>query len=301
MEIPQKYEATEAEARWRAQWDAWALYAWDPTRPRADTFVVDTPPATVSGTLHIGHVFSYTHQDLLVRYQRMRGRNIAYPMGFDDNGLPTERRVQNIFGIRPRRDARYDPSWKPRRDKGVKDPIEEVSRKNFIEACQLVCEEDERAFEDVWRKLGLSVDWSLTYRTIDPRCRRVAQFSFLDLHERGQVYQALKPAMWDLDFRTAIAQAEIEDRERPGFYHEIRFGTEDGSGLVIATTRPELLGACIAVVAHPDDERYQRYFGQQATTPLFAAPVPILAAEHADPEKGTGVLMGARDRDQAPG
>jgi valyl-tRNA synthetase len=291
MEIPQKYDPEEAEARWRARWEEWDLFRWDPNASREDSFVVDTPPPTVSGELHIGHVFSYTPQDLLVRYQRMRGKNIAYPMGFDDNGLPTERRVQNVFGIRPNRSLPYDPNWKPRRDRGKKDPIEEVSRANFVEACGIVCEEDEAAFAALWRSLGLSVDWELTYRTIDPHCRRVAQISFLDLVEKGQVYSALSPTMWDPDDRTAIAQAEVEDRDRPGALHSVRFGVEGGGELVISTTRPELLGACIAVVAHPDDERYQALFGKRAITPLFHAPVPILAARHADPEKGTGILM----------
>ncbi len=291
MEIPEKYDANEAEARWRERWEADQIYAWDPSRPREETFVVDTPPPTVSGELHIGHVFSYAQQDLIVRYQRMLGRNIAYPMGWDDNGLPTERRVQNVFRIRPSRELPYDPEWQPSADRGPKEAVEEVSRLNFIEACERVCEEDEQAFEALWRQAGLSVDWKLGYRTIDAHCRRTAQLSFLDLHERGQVYQTLSPAMWDADFATAIAQAEVEDREKPGAYHDIRFAIEDGGELLIATTRPELLGACIAVVAHPDDERYQKLFGKTAVTPLFHAPVPILPAAHADPEKGTGILM----------
>ncbi len=290
MDIPKKYDPAEAEERWKERWAEWDIHRWDPTRPREETFVVDTPPPTVSGSLHIGHVFSYTQQDLIVRYQRMRGQNVAYPIGWDDNGLPTERRVQNVFGIRPDRSLPYDPDWKPR-VAGKKDPVEEVSRLNFIEACGRVCEEDEAAFEALYRQLGLSVDWTLTYRTIDAHCRRLAQHSFLDLLEKGHCYQALAPIMWDPDFRTAIAQAEVEDRERPGAYHDIRFDIEGGGELAISTTRPELLGACIAVVAHPDDERYQRYFGKRAITPLFHAPVPIRAAAHADPEKGTGILM----------
>ena len=291
MTIPERYDPAEAEARWRAHWEARDLYRWDPSRPREDGFVVDSPPLTASGSLHIGHVFSYAQQDLMVRFQRMRGRNVAYPMGWDDNGLPTERRVQNVFGIRPSRTLPYDPDWQPRRDKGKKDPIEEVSRKNFIEACALVCADDEKAYEEMWRALGLSIDWSLTYHTIDAHCRRTSQFSFLELFAQGRIRQALAPTMWDPDFRTAIAQAEVEDRERPGAFHDIRFGIEGGGELVVATTRPELLGACIAVAAHPDDDRYRPLFGKRAITPLFRAPVPIVAAEHADPEKGTGILM----------
>ncbi len=290
-ELPKKYDHLEVEGKWRDQWEAWGLYQWDPTRPRDETFVVDTPPPTVSGSLHVGHVFSYTHQDLLVRYQRMTGKNIAFPMGWDDNGLPTERRVQNLLGIRCNPHLPYDPAWKPRsRDKGDKE-IEEVSRRNFIEACALVTAEDEKAFENLWRHLGMSLDWSRQYATIDDHCRRISQLSFLDLVEKGEVYHVESPTMWDIDFKTAVAQAEVEDRPRQGHFYEIRFGIEGGGELRIATTRPELLGACIAVVAHPDDERYKPLFGQHAITPLYGARVPILAAEHADPEKGTGILM----------
>lgn len=290
-EIPEKYDAAGSESRWQQQWEEWGIYRWDPRRPRNETFVVDTPPPTVSGSLHVGHVFSYTHQDLLVRFQRMNGKNIHYGMGWDDNGLPTERRVQNIFGIRCDPKLPYVPSWQPRRDKGKKDEIEEVSRRNFIEACSLVTVEDEQVYEHLWRRLGLSIDWKETYATIDEHCRRISQMSFLDLVEKNQVYQTEAPTMWDVDFKTAVAQAEVEDREQQGAMHDIRFGLEDGGEFVIATTRPELLAACVAVVAHPDDARYQRLFGTDAITPLYGVHVPILAAEHADPEKGTGILM----------
>ncbi|MCA9322444.1 MAG: valine--tRNA ligase, partial [Planctomycetes bacterium] len=290
-DIPSKYDPADAERRWSEAWEESGLYRRDHTKSREETFIVDTPPPTVSGSLHVGHVFSYTHQDLVVRYQRMKGMNIAYPMGWDDNGLPTERRVQNIFGIRCEPHLPYDPDWKPRRDKGKKDAIEEVSRKNFIEACALVTEEDERSFEEMWRRLGLSIDWSETYATIDAHCRRISQVSYLDLVKKGLVYNTEAPTMWDVDFKTAVAQAEVEDREKPGLMHQIRFGVDGGGELTIMTTRPELIPACIAVVAHPDDKRYQHLFGKSAITPLFHAEVPILAAEHADPEKGTGILM----------
>ncbi len=290
-EIPQKYDPNATEEKWQRAWDESGIYHWDPSRPREETFTVDTPPPTVSGSLHIGHVFSYTHQDLLVRYQRMRGRNIHYGMGWDDNGLPTERRVQNIFGIRCDPSLPYDAEWIPNPDKGKKDPVEIISRRNFIEACAIVTEEDEKAFEGLWRRLGLSIDWRDTYATIDVNCRKTSQASFLDLVEKGQVYSVESPTMWDVDFQTAVAQAEVEDRDRPGAMHDIRFAIEGGGEFTISTTRPELLVACIAVVAHPDDERYQPHFGSHAITPLFGARVPILASDHADPEKGTGILM----------
>ncbi len=198
-EIPNKYDPIATELKWQKFWDESGVYHWDPTRPREETFVVDTPPPTVSGSLHIGHVFSYTHQDLLVRFQRMCGRNIHYGMGWDDNGLPTERRVQNIFGIRCDPSLPYDPAWSPRRDKGKKDPVEIISRRNFIEACGIITEEDEKAFEDLWRRLGLSIDWRDTYATIDADCRSASQASFLDLVEKNQVYSVESPTMWDVD------------------------------------------------------------------------------------------------------
>ncbi|MCB0310107.1 MAG: valine--tRNA ligase [Bdellovibrionales bacterium] len=291
-EIPEKYEATSIEAHWRQQWDESGIYGWDSERPRSETFVVDTPPPTVSGSLHVGHVFSYTQTDTIVRYQRMLGKNIFYPIGWDDNGLPTERRVQNYFGIKCEPHLPYDPDWKPNHEAAQKSKeIAQVSRRNFTEACALLTQQDEAAFERLWRTVGLSVDWSLQYATIDEHCRRTSQISFLDLVQKDQVYNSYAPTMWDVDFRSAISQAEIEDREIAGAFHDIHFGTEDGESFIISTTRPELLAACVAVVAHPDDPRYQSLFGKTALTPLFKAPVPIQAAEHADPEKGSGILM----------
>jgi len=293
-DIPKRFDHKAASEKWQKIWEEKKIHRWDPTRPRDESFVVDTPPPTVSGSLHVGHVFSYTHQDLLIRYQRMKGKNIAYPMGWDDNGLPTERRVQNVLGIRCNSHLPYDPEWRPEKVEGKKKKeivIREVSRRNFIEACGLITAEDERAFEHLWRRLGLSLDWSRQYATIDEHCRRLSQLSFLDLVEKEQVYNTESPNMWDIDFQTAVAQAEVEDRPRKGFFHDVRFAVEGGGELMISTTRPELLAACIAVVAHPDDERYRDLFGKMAVTPLFGARVPILAAEHADPEKGTGILM----------
>ncbi len=295
-DLPRRFEPEEAEPRWRALWDQWGIHSYDPTRPRDETFVVDTPPPTASGSLHVGHVFSYTHQDVIVRYQRMKGRNIFYPMGWDDNGLPTERRVQNVFNVRSdpfmTYDAnltveRVDPNTKPR---DLPRPTV-ISRRNFIELCHIVTAEDEVAFKDLWKMLGLSVDWNEEYATIDDRSRGIAQLSFLDLYEKGHIYQVDAPTMWDVDFATAVAQAEVEDRERDGAFHDIEFGTEDGGTFVISTTRPELLAACVGIAAHPDDERYKALFGQNAISPVYRVPVPIFPTELADPEKGTGVLM----------
>jgi valyl-tRNA synthetase len=290
-QIPERYDPSATERAWAERWEQWELYRWNPDLPREQGFVIDTPPPTVSGSLHVGHVFSYTQQDLIARFQRMRGRNVSYPIGWDDNGLPTERRVQNVFGIRPNPRLPYDPDWKPRRERPAGAPLQEVSRRNFVEACALVCAEDEQAFEALWRRVGLSVDWTQGYATIDAHCRRISQAAFLDLVERGLVRHEVAPTTWDVDDQTAVAQAEIEDREVDGAFYDIRFALEGGGGFVIATTRPELLGACVAVAAHPDDARYRELFGKRAITPLFRAPVPILPAAHADPEKGTGILM----------
>jgi valyl-tRNA synthetase len=293
LTLPEKYNAQEAESRIQAQWDNSRIFCWDKNAPREKTFVVDTPPPTASGSLHMGHMFSYTQTDVLVRYHRQRQKNIFYPMGWDDNGLPTERRVQNYFGIRCNPRLPYDPSWKAdlAMQHDGKSPVKEVSRRNFIEACSLLTGEDEKNYERFFRRLALSVDWSLQYATIDDHCRRISQLSFLDLVNKGQAFSNESPTMWDVDFRSAIAQAEIEDREIAGAYHEIRFGVEGGGEFTIATTRPELLAACVAVVAHPDDARFKKLFGKKAITPLFHSPVPILPAGHADPEKGTGILM----------
>jgi valyl-tRNA synthetase len=286
---PQKYRHFEVENKWQQEWERLGVYQWDPAVPRENTYVVDTPPPTVSGSLHVGHAYSYAQTDVMVRYHRMRGKNIFYPMGWDDNGLPTERRAQNVFNIRCEAHLPYDPDWKPDRQKSKE--IRPVSRQNFIETCELITREDEKAFESTWRKLGLSVDWSLIYTTIGDHCRRISQLSFLDLVQKGLAYNTESITMWDVDFKTAVSQAEVEDREIPGAYHDLRFGLEDGGEFIISTTRPELLAACIAVAAHPGDKRYRDYFGKKAITPLFKVPVPIVASEHADPEKGSGILM----------
>jgi valyl-tRNA synthetase len=237
-------------------------------------------------------VFSYTHTDLIARYQRMRGKRVFYPMGWDDNGLPTERRVQNHFGVRCEPALPYDPDFTPPPPIGKKNerPVLPLSRRNFIELCETLTAEDERAFEHLWRRLGLSVDWSRTYTTIGTRARKVAQTGFLRLLAKGEVYQSEAPTMWDVDFQTAVSNAEMEDRERDSAYHRLRFAAA-GAPVYIETTRPELLPACVALVAHPDDERYRGLFGKEATTPLFGVRVPVLAHPLAQPHKGSGIAM----------
>ena len=292
--VPEKPALEGLEQKWMTRWETDALYRFDRSRERADVFSIDTPPPTVSGSLHVGHVFSYTHTDIIARFKRMRGKAVFYPMGWDDNGLPTERRVQNYFGVRCDPSLPYDPSFVPPEKPG-KQPLP-VSRPNFIELCARLTAEDEKAFEQLWRHLGLSVDWSMTYATIDKRAQKLSQVSFLRLLARGLAYQLEAPTLWDIDFRTAVAQAELEDREQPGAYHRLRFTTAASLGgdhryVEIDTTRPELIPACVALVAHPDDARYQPLFGTEVVTPLFGAKVPVRAHALADPEKGSGVAM----------
>ena len=287
--VPEKPALEGLEAKWDEIWEADGTYRFDRTATRDQVYSIDTPPPTVSGSLHVGHIFSYTHTDTLARYHRMQGKQVYYPMGWDDNGLPTERRVQNYFGVRCDPSLPYDPDFQPPENPG-KDQLP-ISRRNFVELCVQLTATDEQAFEELWRRLGLSIDWSLTYATIDERSRRASQRAFLRNLARGEAYQSEAPSLWDVTFRTAVAQAELEDRERPGAYHRLAFHLPDGSDLPIDTTRPELLAACVAVVAHPDDQRYQPLFGQTITTPLFKAAVPMVAHTLADPEKGTGAAM----------
>jgi valyl-tRNA synthetase len=272
-----------------ARWDADGTYHFDRTATRERIYAIDTPPPTVSGSLHVGHVFSYTHTDVVARYRRMRGLEVWYPMGWDDNGLPTERRVQNYFGVRCDPTLPYDPDFVPP-DTPPKRAIA-ISRPNFVELCLRLSLEDEKAFEVLWRYLGLSVDWGRTYTTIGTEARRASQRAFLRNLARGEAYSAEAPTLWDVDFKTAVAQAELEDREQPGTFIRLAFHRPDGSDVLVDTTRPELLPACVALVAHPDDRRYQPLFGTTVTTPLFGAEVPVTAHELADPDKGTGIAM----------
>ena len=289
--LPDKPSIDGIEQRWVEAWDADGTYLFDRTRPRAEVYSIDTPPPTVSGSLHVGHVFSYTHTDCIARYKRMRGYSVFYPMGWDDNGLPTERRVQNYFGVRCDPSLPYDPAFEPPAEPDPKQQVP-ISRRNFVELCERLTVEDEVVFEELWRRLGLSIDWTQTYQTIDDNARAVSQRAFLRNLARGEAYQSEAPTLWDVTFRTAVAQAELEDRERPGAYHRIGFArTDGGEPVYIETTRPELIPACVALVAHPDDERYQPLFGSTVSTPLFGVEVPVVAHALADPEKGSGIAM----------
>jgi valyl-tRNA synthetase len=283
--LPDRPTLDGLEEKWARRWQEEGTFTFDRSKGRSDVYAIDTPPPTVSGELHMGHVFSYTHTDLMARFQRMRGKMVFYPMGWDDNGLPTERRVQNVFQVRCDPSLPYDPEWAPT------GKPENISRRNFIELCERLTADDEQAFEALWRRLGLSVDWSLTYTTIGHRARLVSQRAFLRNLARGEAYTADAPTLWDVGFRTAVAQAELEDRERPGAYHKLRFHGPDGAPVHIETTRPELLPACVALVCHPSDERYAALVDRTVRTPLFGVEVPVRTHPLADPAKGTGIAM----------
>jgi len=306
--IPEKATVDGLEDRWNATWESQGTYRFNDDVTREQVYSIDTPPPTVSGSLHVGHVFSYTHTDVIARFQRMQGREVFYPMGWDDNGLPTERRVQNYYGVRCDPTLPYQDGFVPPHgfDQGGGDgksvraaDQQPISRRNFVELCERLTEEDEKQFEALWRHLGVSVDWSLTYQTISPSSQAVAQQAFLRTLARGEAYQSEAPTLWDVTFRTAVAQAELEDREQPGEYHRLAFekaaDAEESTGsfgsVYIETTRPELLPACVALVAHPDDERYKPLFGKHVRTPLFDVEVPVLAHRLAQPDKGSGIAM----------
>jgi valyl-tRNA synthetase len=292
---PEKVGVEGLEEKWALKWQTDGTYRFRREATRDQVYSIDTPPPTVSGSLHVGHVFSYTHTDVVARYQRMQGKEVYYPMGWDDNGLPTERRVQNYFGVRCDPSLPYLENFTPPYEGGdnksskAADQIP-ISRKNFIELCEKLTAEDELQFEALWRQLGISVDWDQTYQTISPSAQKVSQQAFLNNLSRGEAYQSMAPTLWDVTFRTAVAQAELEDRDQPGAYHRIGFDGPNGK-VFIETTRPELIPACVALVAHPDDERYQPLFGKTVTTPLFGVEVPVLSHHLAQIDKGSGIAM----------
>jgi valyl-tRNA synthetase len=288
--VPDKPALEGLEDKWSQIWEAQGTYRFDRSKSRAEIYAIDTPPPTVSGSLHVGHVYSYSHTDLIARYQRMRGKEVFYPMGWDDNGLPTERRVQNYFGVRCDPSLPYDPDFTPPENPDPKRQVA-VDRPNFIALCEQLVEEDEKVFERLWHTLGLSVDWSQTYTTVGRDSQLVSQLAFLRNFARGEAYLADAPALWDVTFQTAVAQAELEAREYPGHYHRVAFHRPDGEPLHIETTRPELIPACVALIAHPDDERYQALFGTTVTSPVFGVEIPVLAHHLAEPDKGAGIAM----------
>ena len=287
--LPEKPTLDGLEARWTAVWEEQGTYLFDRSKPREQVFSIDTPPPTVSGSLHVGHVFSYTHTDIIARYQRMRGREVFYPMGWDDNGLPTERRVQYTYGVKCDPSVPYDPDLALPAKPDPKKPVP-ISRRNFIELCGTWVLEVEAAYEDLWRRVGLSVDWTQKYTTIGQESITASQRAFVRNLARSEAYQAEAPGLWDVTFQTAVAQAELEAREYPGHFHRVAFHAAGGP-VHIETTRPELIPACVALVAHPDDERYRPLFGTSVRSPLFGVEVPVVAHHLAEPDKGSGIAM----------
>jgi valyl-tRNA synthetase len=235
--VPDKAVLEGLEEKWSTRWKDDDTYAFDRTQPRERVYSIDTPPPTVSGSLHVGHVFSYTHTDLIARYQRMRGKAVFYPMGWDDNGLPTERRVQNHYGVRCDPSLPYDPDFTPPEKPDAKKQVP-ISRPNFVQLCEQLVPQDEQKFEALWRTLGLSVDWQQHYTTIGPKAQKVSQTAFLHNFARGEAYLQEAPTLWDVTFQTAVAQAELEARDYAGAYHRVAFHSASGP-LHIETTRPE--------------------------------------------------------------
>lgn len=287
--VPERVALEGLEAKWSKAWAEEGTYSFERPASRDQVFSIDTPPPTVSGSLHVGHVFSYTHTDLIARYQRMRGKQVFYPMGWDDNGLPTERRVQNFYGVRCVPSVPYDPDFTPPAKPDPKRQVA-ISRRNFIELCHELTGVDEQVFEQLWRTLGLSVDWSRLYTTISDSSIAVAQRAFLRNLARGEAYLSEAPTLWDVTFSTAVAQAELEAREYPGHYYRVAFQGESGP-VHIETTRPELLVSVCALIAHPEDERYQPLFGKTVRSPVFGVEIPVLAHPAAEPDKGAGIAM----------
>ena len=297
--LPDKPSLDGLEQKWAAVWREQETYRFDREAalagPREQIFAVDTPPPTASGSLHLGHVFGYTQADCLARYHRMSGKHVFYPIGWDDNGLPTERRVQNYYGVRGDATLPHDPSFNPPQSGGDSKSSKAanqvpIGRANFIELCEELTVRDEKTFEDTFRTLGLSIDWDVQYRTIDDRSRAVAQQAFLRNLARGEAYQSEAPGLWDITFQTAVAQAELEARDYPGHYHRVAFHGPDGP-VYIETTRPELVPSVVALIAHPDDERYAALFGSTVRSPLFGVEVPVLAHPMAEMDKGAGIAM----------
>lgn len=269
VNLDKHYNFKESEIKWQKKWNEDKIYKWDKNAPKENSFVVDTPPPTVSGTLHMGHIFSYTQADFVVRYKRMTGKNIFYPMGFDDNGLPTERLVE--------------------KKKKVK--AHQMERAEFIEICKEVVKDEEDKFQNLFQSVALSVDWDELYQSISPRSQSISQMSFLDLVQKGKIYREDQPILWDPVDQTSLAQADVEDKEMPSFMNDIIFEAEDGEKLTIATTRPEMLAACVCIFYNPNDDRYKHLKGKHAITPLFNIKVPILEDESAQMDKGSGLVM----------
>jgi valyl-tRNA synthetase len=274
IKLTDKYDPKTREKFWQNHWKENKIFAWKNDLPKAQTFVIDTPPPTVSGVLHMGHVFSYTQADFVARFMRMSGKDVFYPMGFDDNGLPTERLVEKII------------------DKKAGVFEAENGHGSFVKKCREVVDEAEKEFEILFNSIALSVDWEQKYQTISPESQKISQASFVDLYRKNLVEKKFEPVFWDISDRTALAQADLIDKEVEGVMNEIEFSIEGSDEkIIIMTTRPELLPACVAVMVHPEDARYKKFHGQNAITPLFGVKVQIIADDLVQLDKGTGAVM----------
>lgn len=266
--LPKKYKAREQEPKWQEFWRENKIYKFDADSDQ-EIYSIDTPPPTVSGVLHIGHVYSYTQAEIVARYQRMKGKSVFYPFGFDDNGLPTERYVEKKKKVQGKN----------------------MLRSEFNSLCKETVADLEAQFKDMWSSLGFSADWDLGYSTIDDDCQRISQRSFLDLHKKDLVDYREEPNMWCVECQTAVAQAELDSVDKDSSFNDLEFSLEDGGSIVIGTTRPELLPSCACIFVHPEDERYTQLIGKTAIVPIFGHKVPVLADDKADMEKGTGAVM----------
>lgn len=273
--LEKKYNSKEAEKKWQEYWKSENIYAFKEQDTR-EIYSIDTPPPTISGSLHMGHIFSYTQAEIIARYQRMQNKNIFYPFGFDDNGLPTERLVEKEEGIIARN----------------------LKRSEFTLKCLKTTDKYIGEFRELWQSLGFSVDWNLQYDTISPLAQRVSQKSFLKLAKSGRAYLKESPVLWCTNCQTSIAQAELETCEIETTFNWIPFrvGKEE---LMVATTRPELLYGCVALFIHPEDERFNTYIGKEALVPIYNYSIPIIADEKVSKEKGSGVVMCATFGDVA--
>ncbi|GIU68320.1 MAG: valine--tRNA ligase [Candidatus Pacearchaeota archaeon] len=248
-------------------WEKEKIYSFK-YNSKKKIFSIDTPPPTVSGEMHLGHAFSYSQADFIARFKRMSGFNVFYPFGTDDNGLPTERLVE--------------------KKKNVK--AKEMERQEFINLCMEFLKEELPKFIQDWKNMGISCDFSILYSTIDRHSQKISQWSFLDLYKRGRIYRKEAPAMWCPECMTGVAQVEVQDKEKEAWFNDIVFNCDE-ERIVISTTRPELLPACVAIFYHPSDKRYKKFLGKKAKVPLFNFEVPIMEDKRVNPEKGTGIVM----------
>ena len=266
--LDKKYNAKEKEEKWLNYWRDEKIYEFKPDE--REVFSIDTPPPTVNGKIHIGHIFSYSQTEMIARYKRLRGYNIFYPFGFDDNGLPSERLVE--------------------KEQGKK--AHEIGREAFSKLCYETTDKYEAEFQELFTRLGVSTDWNIHYKTVSPKTIKISQSSFLDLVKKGHCYHKESPALWCNECLTSIAQAELETKKVKTTFNYIKFKTvEDGEEFVIATTRPELLPAIVSVFVNPDDLKHKHLIGKTAHIPIIDVEVPIMADELVDSEKGTGIVM----------